>query len=125
MASINELISKMSEKDIYSVLCGYLYELKNIPEFTLLSELAFTLDCDSFLQLINCFGGQTIKIPTAEEFKSCYRTLMLLKYYEIEHLDWKDALEPAGYQSSEGRMALNRLNKLKDTLKDYNLDRLR
>ena len=67
MASINELISKMSEKDVYSVLCGYLYELKNIPEFTLLSELAFTLDCDSFLQLINCFGGQTIKIPTVNK----------------------------------------------------------
>ena len=124
MSSISDIFAKLNEKDVYSVLCGYLYEFKNIPEYTLLSELAFTLSSDSFLQLINCFGGQTIKIPTAEEFKSCCRTLLLLKYYEVEKHDWKEALQMAGFDSSEGKVALNKLNKLKTTLKDYNVDRL-
>lgn len=124
MASLNDIFAKMNEKDVYSILCGYLYEFKNIPEYTLLSELAFALDSNSFLQLINCFGGQTIRIPTAEEFKSCYRTLLLLKYYEVEKHDWKESLQMAGFESSEGRVALNKLNKLKQTLKDYNIDRL-
>lgn len=124
MSSISDIFAKLNEKNVYSVLCGYLYEFKNIPEYTLLSELAFTLSSDSFLQLINCFGGQTIKIPTAEEFKSCFRTLLLLKYYEVEKHDWKEALQMAGFDSSEGKVALNKLNKLKTTLKDYNIDRL-
>lgn len=123
MASITELMAKLKEKDVYAILCGYLFEFRDIPEYALLSELAFTLDCDSFLQLINCFEGQTITIPTKEEFKSCSRTLLLLKYTEVDKLEWKDALQKAGFQSNEGRTALNKLNKLKSVICNYNQDR--
>lgn len=123
MASITELMAKLKEKDVYAILCGYLFEFRDIPEYALLSELAFTLDCDSFLQLINCFEGQTITIPTKEEFKSCSRTLLLLKYTEVDKLEWKEALQKAGFQSNEGRTALNKLNKLKSVICNYNQDR--
>lgn len=123
MASITELMAKLKEKDVYAILCGYLFEFRDIPEFALLSELAFTLDCDSFLQLINCFEGQTITIPTKEEFKSCSRTLLLLKYTEVDKLEWKEALQKAGFQSNEGRTALNKLNKLRSVIYNYNQDR--
>ena len=33
MPSISDILAKLNEKDVYSVLCGYLYEFKDIPEY--------------------------------------------------------------------------------------------
>ena len=120
MASITNLISRLREQDVYSILCGYLYEYKDIPEYSILCELAYLLDTKSFINLIKYFEGQTITIPTKEEFQSGIRTLLLLQYHEIEKKPWKESLKLAGFQSSEGRTAQNKLNKLKESIEKYN-----
>lgn len=120
MASVSDLLSKFKEQDVYAVLCSYLYEFKEIPEYSILCELAYLLNDKSFINLIKYFEGQTLHIPTKEEFQSGIRVLLLLQYYEIEKKPWKDSLKLAGFQSSEGRVAQNKLNKLKETLTKYN-----
>lgn len=120
MASITNLLSKFKEQDIYAVLCGYLFEFRELPEYSTLCELAYLADIESFVKLIKYFEGQTIRVPTREEFQSAIRTLLLLQYYEVEKRPWKESLKLAGFQSSEGRAAQNRLNKLKETITKYN-----
>lgn len=118
--NITNLLANFKKQDIYAVLCGYLFEFKELPEYSVLCELAYLVDSDSFANLIKYFEGQTVKIPTREEFQSAIRTLLLLQHYEVEKRPWKESLKLAGFQSSEGRAAQNRLNKLKETLTNYN-----
>lgn len=120
MASVSDIMIKLREQDVYSILCSYLYEFKNIPDYSILCELAYLLDSKSFINIIKYFEGQTIKIPTMEEFQSSIKVLLLLQYYEIEKKPWKESLELAGFKSSEGRIAHNKLNKLKSTINKYN-----
>lgn len=120
MKAVSDLLNKFSKPDVYSVLCSYLYEFKEVPEYSTLCELAYLLDSKSFTKLITHFEGQTIEIPTREEFFTCARVLLLFQYYEIEKKPWKESLLEAGFQSSEGKTAHNQLEKLKDAVTKYN-----
>ena len=118
--TVDELVSKMQEQDVYSIICSFLYDLKNIPEYTTLSELCYLLDVESFLKLIKYFGGQTVTVPTKEELVDTIQVLLLFQYYEVEHRPWKDAVTLAGFDSNRGKGAGNKLNRLKETLEKYN-----
>lgn len=118
--STSNLLSKFKEPDVYAILCGYLFEFKEIPEYSILSELTYLLDSKSFINLIKYFEGQTVRIPTREEFQSAVKVLLLLQYFEIEKRPWKESLQLAGFQTSEGRSAQKKLDKLKATIKNYN-----
>lgn len=117
---INKVLSKFKEQDVYALLCGYLFEFKNVPEYSVISELAYLLDRESFVNLIDYFEGQTFKVPTKKDFQNAIRTLLLLQYYEIEGRPWKDSLVAAGFDTSDGRAAQIQLKKLKTTLEKYN-----
>lgn len=118
--STANLLSKFKEPDVYAILCGFLYEFKEIPEYSILSELTYLMDSKSFINLIKYFEGQTIRIPTKEEFQSAVKVLLLLQYFEIEKKPWRESLQLAGFQTSEGRSAQKKLDKLKETLNTYN-----
>lgn len=120
MANITNLLANFKKQDVYAVLCAYLFELRELPEYSTLCELAYLTDVNSFVRLMKYYEGQTIKIPTREEFQSAIRTLLLRQYYEVEQRPWKESLQLAGFQSSEGRAAQNRLNKLKEAISNYN-----
>lgn len=118
--STSDLLAKFNEQDVYAILCGYLYEFKEIPEYSILSELVYLMDSKSFINLIKYFEGQTIRIPTKEEFQNTIKVLLLLQYFEIEKKPWKESLQLAGFLTSEGRSAQKKLEKLKNTLQKYN-----
>jgi hypothetical protein len=119
-ANVNEVVSKMSEVDVYSVLCSFLYDLKQVPEYTTLSELCYLLDVESLMNLLKYFEGQTIKIPTKQEFAEIIQVLLLFQYYEIEKRPWKDCVKLVGLDTSSGKMAHNNLERLKATMTKYN-----
>lgn len=117
----SEIISDLQQKDVYSILCSLLYDMTKIPEYSIISELCYILDVDSFMKLIKYFKGQTIRIPTEEEFCEAIKILLLYHYSEIEKRSWKDSLALAGFSSSSGKLAHNKLDKLKETLQSYNV----
>lgn len=117
---IKQSFMEMQTSDTYALLCSFLYELKNIPEYSLLSELCYLLDKDSFENLFKYFSGKTITIPTQKELVDAIQVLRLYQYYEVEHRPWKDCVLMAGLPSSGGKMAHNNLERLKDTLRKYN-----
>ena len=118
--TISEIMSTMKERDIYSLMLSFLYDLRQVKEYTLLSELCYTLDQDSFYKFIDMFAGQTITVPTKEELTELIQVLRLFEYFEIEGRPWKESVQRAGLNSCEGKKATNKLNKLKETLKKYN-----
>lgn len=120
MKSVTNLLEEFKRQDIYSVLCSYLFNLKDAPEYALFSELAYLLDSKSFVNFITYFEGETIKVPTVEEFQESIKILLLLQYYKVENNGWKESLRKAGFQTNEGRSAQNKLNKLINTLEQYN-----
>lgn len=70
-----------------------LFKIKEIPQYSVLSELAFVLDKDNLLNLCEYFGGLTIKIPTIKELELILYALILYQYINIENKTMKEALE--------------------------------
>lgn len=119
--TVSEIVGSMTSADVYSALLSFLYDLKNIPEYTLLSELCYLIkDVDSFLNVITYFSGQTVKFPTEEELSDAIQVLKLYQFHEVEGRPWKDAIKLAGFDTSSGKMAMNKLNKLKKAISQYN-----
>ena len=59
-------ISDLKEKDLYSIILYSIYKLTGDPQYSTISELIYTLNKDSLLNLCSVFGGCTIKIPTID-----------------------------------------------------------
>ncbi len=115
----NISLDKLSQPEIYSLICECLYALKDNPKYAITSELAFLLDKTSFMKFIKYFGGMTITIPTEEEFKETIGLLLLYQAVEIDGLPWRKALDAAGYDLSESRKVQRKLAILKKAIKDY------
>ena len=73
-----------------------LFKLRDIPEYSTLSELAYILDRKNLLQLCEYFGGLTIKIPTITELESIVYSLTLYQYINIEGKTMDEAIKLIG-----------------------------
>jgi hypothetical protein len=112
---------KLTQPDIYSLICELLYVLKDNPKYSIISELAFILDRNSFIKFIKYFGGTTLSIPTEEEFKDVINLLLLYQAIEIDKLPWRKALEEAGIELEKSRSVQRKLALLKKALNNYRL----
>ena len=102
---IKQELLKLKQTDIYSLLLFVLFKLRDIPEYSTLSELSFILDKSNLLKLCEYFGGTTIKIPTITELESIVYSLTLYQYTQLEGKTFEEALEligrPSGVNLSE------------------------
>lgn len=70
-------VSKLKTNDIFSIALFLLYKMRDVPEYSTLSELCYVLDKDSLISLCEFFGGTTIKVPTIDELKVSLYALSL------------------------------------------------
>ena len=70
-------LNNLKSQDIYSLILFALYKLREIPEYSTLSELAYIVDKENLLKLCEYFGGTTIHIPTIDELESILYSLLL------------------------------------------------
>ena len=89
-------ILKLKQTDIYSLLLFVLFKLRDLPEYSTLSELSYVLDKDNLLKLCEYFGGLTIKIPTINELQSIVYSLTIYQYVNVEGKTFKEALDLIG-----------------------------
>ena len=112
-------IQNFKQQDFYSLLMFCLYKMSDVHEYSSLSELAYVLDKDHFLNLCEMFGGQTIKIPTIDEVESLVYSLLLYQYVKIDKMDYNQALKLIGHQSCELRQVKSQYQALCRTLENY------
>lgn len=120
---IKEEISKLKEVDIYSLVLFTLYKMKDVPEYSTLSELVYILDKGALLKLCEYFGGTTIKIPTIEELETLVYSLVLYQYVNIDGMNYDEACKIIGHKSSELRAVKTAYLKLCEVLSNYNFSR--
>ena len=93
---VKQEILKLKQTDIYSLLLFVLFKLRDLPEYSTLSELSYVIDKDNLLKLCEYFGGLTIKIPTINELQSIVYSLTIYQYVNVEGKTFKEALDLIG-----------------------------
>ena len=119
MSKIKENLITLKEMDIWTLLLFALYKIKDLPEYSTLSELAYILDKKSLLKLCEYFGGITMTIPTIEDLENLTKSLLLYQYTIIEHKTYDEAIELLG-DTDNLRLIKSNYVKLCNILDKYN-----
>ena len=119
MSTLREDLNNLKMSDTFSLIFFVLYKLKDIKEYSTISELAYILDKDSLLSLCEYFGGLTIKIPSINELKDIVDALLLYQYIDIDGMDYAAAIEKIGFQSHQLRHIKTIYTDIKSILKEY------
>ena len=90
--SIKNQLENLTTQDIYSLLLFSLFKIKELPEYSTLSELCYLLDQNNLLKLCEYCGGMTIKIPTIAQLENLINILILYKYVHIDKIEFEEAL---------------------------------
>ena len=121
--NIKAQLDELNKNDIYSLILFILYKSTNLPEYSSLSQLAYTLDKDNLLKLCNIFGGQTLYIPTLDELEKLIYGLMLYQYIDIDHLDYDCAFNLLNLDYKDDTTIKKDItlfyNKVKHIINDY------
>lgn len=121
--TIKEELNQLKETDVYSMLLFVLYQMKNLPEYSVLSELAYILDKQNLLNLCEYFGGLTIEIPTIDELESLLNSLLMYQYIDIEGLSYNDAVNKIGFNSFDLRKIKKDYSRLSKILENYSFSK--
>lgn len=119
--TIKEELQKLHEPDIWSLLLFVLFKIKDVPEYSGISELAYILDRKNLLKLCEYFGGTTITIPTIEELEILVYGLLLYQYINIEGIPEEDALVMISREGLSQKVVKSSYLKIKETLQNYDL----
>ena len=121
--TIKEELNQLKETDTYSMLLFVLYQMKNLPEYSVLSELAYILDKQNLLNLCEYFGGLTIEIPTIDELESLLNSLLMYQYIDIEGLSYDEAINKIGFNSFDLRKIKKDYTRLNRILENYSFSK--
>lgn len=88
-----EKLESLKATDIYSLILFAIYKMKDVPEYSTLSELAYILDKDSLFNFLEYYGGTTIKVPTIREFNQIIRGLLLYQAVNLEGVEFNKAFK--------------------------------
>ena len=116
-------LDNLRTKDIYSLILFALFKLKDLPEYSSLSELAYILDKENLLKLCEFFGGMTITIPTMQELESIVYSLVLYQYVNIDGMEYNDAVQLLGKKSCDLRTVKSAYFKLVSILDKYDFNK--
>ena len=118
-----EKLNSMKMTDVYSLVLFALFKLKDIPEYSSLSELSYVLDGTSLFNFLEYFGGSTIKVPTLDEFKVVIEALLLYQYINVEGIEYNQAIKLMEDSTSSISDIKNCYAKLITILNDYEFTR--
>lgn len=112
-------INKFKEEDIYSAMLYALYKLTKDPKYSVISELIYILNKDSFLNLCSIMGGCTITIPTIQELNNLTKSLLLYQYINIDKLSFEEALKSLNISSTEAKELIKSYETIVEVLNEY------
>ena len=120
-SNIKEALDELEKTDIYSIILFTIWKLKEVEEFSTLSELSYIMDNDSLIRFLKYYGGKTITIPTFEDFKNMFDALVLYSEVNLEGREYSEVINELPKDS------LNDIKecylKICDVLKNYDFRR--
>lgn len=121
--TIKQELNNLKEVDIYSMILFVLYKMKDMEEYSVLSELVYVLDKQNLLNLCEYFGGLTLRIPTIDELESLLNSMILYQYVELDGMNYEDAVQKIGFDSSDLRSIKKEYLKLTKLLSNYSFSK--
>lgn len=110
--------------DVFSLMLFLLYKTQDIEEYATLSELCYILDGDNLTRLLTYFAGQTIRIPTPEEFVILTDALLVYQYVSIDGMTLVDAREKIpSVTPKQWEAIVNLYLKIVPIMNKYNIDK--
>lgn len=110
--------------DIYSLMLFVLFKIRDIPEYSVLSEMCYLLDGNNMTRFLAYFAGKTIKVPTEKEFSTLASALLLYQYVNIEGHTLVVAQNKLGETTKKQLEEITNLYiELLPIMKEYNIDR--
>lgn len=119
MGTINSKLDNLKDSDLWSFILFALFKMRELPEYSAISELAYVLDKQNLINLCEYFGGLTITIPTIDELELMIKALIVYQYVEIEKLSYKEAIDKLGYSDNTSRKLKTRYLSIKELLDSY------
>lgn len=116
-----EELSKLKDIDVYSLILFAMYKMRNVDEYSPLSELVYILDKDNLLKLCEYFGGVTIRVPTIDELENMVYSLVLYQWVNIDGVEYEDAIERIGHKSSDLRAVKTNYTNMCKILNNYDI----
>ena len=117
--SIKSEVGKLKDQDLWSIMLFVLYKVREVPEYSALSELAYILDKKNMLKLCEYFGGCTITIPKIEELENMIYGLLLYQYTGVEHILFEDAVELISKNNVDISAVKASYHKIRAVLENY------
>lgn len=121
--NIIRALEELDKKDIYSLILFVLYRLKEIPEYSTLSELVYVLDNENFIKLLNYYGGKTIRIPTTTELSTVLNSLVAYERQQNTDMSLTEILKELDIGKKEVPEVLRLLVLIPELLQDYDFKR--
>lgn len=118
-------LSALTEEDIYSLLLFALFKMKDDPGYSSISELAYLLNGKSLYNLLEFYGGQTLKVPTLKEFNTVVQSLLLYQFVNVEKIEYGQAIHLVDTTYCTEKEIRECYSNMVDLLKDYEFHRER
>lgn len=122
-SNIIKALEELDKKDIYSLILFILYRLKEIPEYSTLSELVYILDNENFIRLINYYGGKTIRIPKVDELSTILNALLVYEREQNTDLPLSEIFNDIGISKKEIPEILKILQLIPQLMDNYDFKR--
>ena len=119
MGTINTKLNNLKEADVWSFILFALYKMREIPEYSGLSELAYILDKENLINLCEYFGGLTITIPTIEDLEITIQSLLMYQYVDLNNLSYEEARNKIRISDAHARKLKNSYVQIKNILANY------
>jgi len=116
-------LSNLKKEDVLSLIMFSLFKLKDVPEYAAISELAYLLQGRSLYNLLEYYGGQTVKIPTLKEFNTVIQSLLLYQYVNLEGIEYNQAVKLLDLSNCTIKEVKDCYTKMVDILVDYEFNR--
>jgi len=122
-SSLIKGLEELNKDDIYSLMLFVLYKLKDIKEYSTLSELVYILDKESLFNFLNYYGGLTIKVPTMSELKTICYALIVYQQVTYENNNLDDVLNNLTLEDVSRKDLKEAYCKLTEVLSNYEFQR--
>ena len=122
-SNIVKALSQLKARDTMSMVLFALYKIHDDPEYAVLSELGYILDGENLSNLLDYYGGMTIKVPTKQELSKVANALLLYQYTEMDGIEFDEALKALDKPKSETKEIKDLYQRLLKCIEAYDFER--